>query len=106
MSPNFLSDLRTNFTKFELSTTFRAQDMQQVRFLLERLFSFRWVYTVSVIRTFFVPTENASAFFLRTYMQTIYADPFFVVRTKAPPQILRTHLVEHGSTFVRFRTYQ
>ena len=65
----------------------------------------RWVYSVFVFRTFIVRMENAFPFFIRTYMQTVYAHPFFVVRTKAHPQILCTHLIEHGSTFVRFRTY-
>ena len=75
LSRNFLSDLKTNLTKFELSTTFRAQDMQPVKFLLERLFSL-WVYTVSVFRTFFY-VRKTHPLFLRTYMQTVYAHPFF-----------------------------
>ena len=47
-------------------------------------------------------------FWLRAcvHANSIRTSVFFVVRTKAHPQILRTHRVEHGSTFVRFRTYQ
>ena len=67
---------------------------------------YRWVYTVSVFRTFFVRTENASAFFYVRICKQYTLIRFFVVWTKAHPQILRTHRVEHGSTFVRFRTYQ
>ena len=62
-------------------------------------------YTVSIFRTFFVRTENASAFFYASICKQYTLISFFVVRTKAHPQILRTHRVEHGSTFVRFRTY-
>ena len=68
--------------------------------------SLRWVYTVSVFRTFFVRTENASAFFYVRICKQYTHIRFFVVRMKAYPQILRAHRVEHGSTFVRFRTYQ
>ena len=40
------------------------------------------------------------------YANSMRTSVFFVVRTKAHPQILRTHQVEHSSTFVHFRTYQ
>ena len=67
----------------------------------------RWAYTVSVFCALFVRTENISPFFMYVYVNSILIYPlFFVIRTKAHLQILRTHRVEHGSTFDRSHLYQ
>ena len=82
LSRNFLSDLKTNLTKFELSTTFRAQDMQPVRFLLERLFSLKVGLHSICLSYVFLRTENASAFFTYLYANSIRTSVFLSSRRK------------------------
>ena len=60
----------------------------------------------SVFVRFLCVQKTHPLFCTYVYGNSIRVSVFFVVRTTAHHQILDTHRVGHGSTFVRFRTYQ